>query len=77
MFRTDWMFGGYQILFFNRSCEADQKAIEGEACKFSDTGISLFKDCTDYCEEEGCNNGKDVELHFSKLDDKGNPVKKR
>ena len=72
------MIGGFQILFFNRSCENDQSLIEGETCHFADTSFSVFKDCAEYCnEEDGCNDGKDVELHFSKLDDNGKPVKQR
>ena len=71
------MFGGYQLLFFERLCESDQRKIEGETCKVSDGQFSIFKDCTDYCDSDECNNGKDVELHYSKLDENGVPVKKR
>ena len=38
-----------------------------------ETKISIYKDCKTNCDTDGCNDDKDVELLFSKLDENGEP----
>ena len=77
IFRTDWLSGGYQLLFFERSCEIDQGIIEGSTCTTQINDWSVFKDCSHFCDSNGCNNDKEIEMEFAALDENGFPVKKR
>ena len=40
---------------------------------YCETKISIYKDCKTNCDTDGCNDDKDVELLFSKLDENGEP----
>ena len=69
--QTDWFLGGYQILFHERMCSYDEPS---DVCESANTGVVIFKDCNTTCTgSDGCNDGNDVELLFSDLDESGNP----
>ena len=40
---------------------------------FAEIKKSIYKDCKTNCNTDGCNDDKEVELLFSKLDSEGNP----
>ena len=67
------MIQGYQVLVFERTCSDDLSNPQDEPCEYRSSGTSIYKDCKMNCDTNGCNNDKEVELLFSKLDASGNP----
>ena len=52
-------------------CSYDEPA---GVCESANSGIVIFKDCNTTCTgSDGCNDGNDVELLFSAMDESGNP----
>ena len=52
-------------------CAYDEPA---GVCESANSGIVIFKDCNTTCTgSDGCNDGNDVELLFSVMDESGNP----
>ena len=52
-------------------CAYDEPA---GVCESANSGIIIFKDCNTTCTgSDGCNDGNDVELLFSAMDESGNP----
>ena len=52
-------------------CAYDEPA---GVCESANSGIVIFKDCNTTCTgSDGCNDGNDVELLFSAMDESGNP----
>ena len=52
-------------------CAYDEPA---SVCESANSGIVIFKDCNTTCTGfDGCNDGNDVELLFSAMDESGNP----
>ena len=68
---TDWLPDGKQTYILERKCSKYEfnpdnptDCVQG----VQDNGFAYYKDCFNYCLNDGCNSNNDVELEFTRID---------
>ena len=72
--KTDWDLRGLQIITFERGCQQPDDINQLTVCDELYSDYVTYKDCSQYCIEYACNDGIDIELEFSRLDQNKEPI---